>query len=234
MSMKRISWGLGVLALAAVLFATTSGADDLEPAATKPTSTRLEKVSKRAPLPEFTSDREKTALQFVSRHHDKLTNLLEKLKEKQPKEYQKAIRDLYQTSQSLKELEDKDPKQYAIELDAWKLKSQSELLAARLRRAPDADLEKELKLVLAKQLDNQISRNTTERDRLAARLKRVEAQLEQLQVQRDATIQSRYDRLVQSKTTKKAADKQKQTAARKSASNKETNDGSASPDQTGP
>ncbi|MFO0949081.1 MAG: hypothetical protein U1D30_24745 [Planctomycetota bacterium] len=211
--MSRAFLGACLLVMVAVVCAT-SGADEREPTTGKPPNTKLEKMTKRTPLPEFSPEREKTALDFVAKHHAKLTTLLEKLKEKQPKEYQKAIRDLFQTSQFLTELADKDPKQYGIELDAWKLKSQSELLAARLRRAPNAELEKELKEILARQVDNQITRNTAERDRLAARLKRVDAQLDLLKSERESTIQSRYDRLVQGKANKKTTENSKKTAAK--------------------
>ena len=77
------------------------------------------------------AEREKLALRFVKEHHPELTSLLEQLKAMRSEEYNRAIGELFQVSQSLEALKKNNPRQYEVGLEFWKAKSKAELLAAQ-------------------------------------------------------------------------------------------------------
>lgn len=138
---------------------------------------------------------ETAALALVGAHHPELLDLLEKLKADNSKQYQQAILELYRASQRLADRKAKDPARYELELKAWKLDSQARLLAAKLTMDADAELEEQLKSVLAEREDVAIALLAMDRERLADRLKQTERQLEKRREQRDARAKHAFEQL---------------------------------------
>lgn len=138
---------------------------------------------------------ETAALALVSANHPELLELLEKLKADNSKQYQQAISELYRASQRLADRKAKDPPRYELELKAWKLDSQARLLAAKLTMDAEAELEEQLKAVLAEREDVAIALLAMDRDRLADRLKQVERQLEKRREQHDARAKQAFEQL---------------------------------------
>lgn len=135
-----------------------------------------------------TPEREAAVLAFVSQHHPELRELLIQLKESQPKEYETAVRELYRASERLAQIHERDDERYAAELLAWKLQSRVQLLAARLKMTDSPELRSELERTLHEQLDAQLEVLRRDRQRLAARLEKLDRQIEVTEARREETI----------------------------------------------
>ena len=153
---------------------------------------------------EMTPEREQAALDFVEENHPKLAKLILLLKTSNTKEYQRALKELYRTSDRLAGIRTKDPARYELELDAWKLQSHVRLLAARMTMEDDPEIEQELRGMLKKRAENQLKLLQNERESLQARLKQIETQIERHSKSPDDLVQQEYDRLL------KRTDREKQ------------------------
>ena len=69
-----------------------------------------------------TPEREAAARTFVSRHHPELVALLDHLQTSEPKQYQRAVRELFRASERLAQFREQDEGRYALELETWKVK----------------------------------------------------------------------------------------------------------------
>lgn len=145
---------------------------------------------------EMTPEREQAALDFVAEHHPKLAKLISPLKLSNPREYQRALKELFRTSERLATIRTKDPARHELELDAWKLQSHVRLLAARMTMEDDPEIEQELRAMLKKKAENQLKLLQNEREALQARLKQIESQIERSSKSQDAAVQQEYDRLL--------------------------------------
>lgn len=129
------------------------------------------------------------------------------LKEKMPRDYDKAARELFRTSERLARLKDGgDDKRYKLELETWQVRSRAQLLAARLKTRPDDKLEAELRELLEHQYELRLSQLEYERDRAAARLEKVNEQIEQFKQARQQNI-DRQIRLLAGRKDKPAKTK---------------------------
>ncbi len=79
----------------------------------------------------MTPEREAAALDFVKSHHPELIALLDQLKAKDRRQYDVVVRDLFRTNERLATMQANDLPRYEIALQAWKLKSRIQVLAAR-------------------------------------------------------------------------------------------------------
>lgn len=159
--------------------------------------------------PETPIEREQAALDFAAKHHPELVTLIEPLKTANPKEYQRAIKELCRTSDRLLGIKLRDPVRYELELDAWKFLSQIRLLTARLTMGPDPDLEVQLRDTLKKKAENQLKLYQNERETLQSRLTQVEKQIDRASKSQDQMVQQEYERLL------KATGRDKKAAATK-------------------
>ena len=184
-------------------------ADDEIKSAEKPQKTKGKEFS-------MTPEREAAALTFVQQHHPELTRLLEHLKNKSSVEYARAIRDLFQTSERLAKVRERDTQRYELELQLWKTKSRSDLLAARLQVKESPKLRDQLQQALADKEDAQIRLLELERDRLAERLKALEANIQARNAGKQESVEQRLKQV-----TKSALDRKKKREAVNAASEKE-------------
>jgi len=152
------------------------------------------------PSPGFTPEREAAALEFVRRHHPELAALLAELKKTEAAEYRRAVGALFRASERLAHFQERDPEAYERELKAWKLSSRIQLLVARIRMAPeDERLRQELKQALSDQQDVRCARLVDERERVRARLEKLEDQIQELQQQRETLIEKQLEALLRDK-----------------------------------
>jgi len=126
---------------------------------------------------ELTREEEEAATAFVTKHHGDLLELLIHLKEGLPQEYNKAIRDLSRTNDRLEALAGRDKTRYNLELKLWQAKSGRQLLTARLRMGRDDALIQQIRETLAEEHQLQLSVFKHERERLAARMKKLDEQI---------------------------------------------------------
>lgn len=152
-------------------------------------------------------DREAAALAFAGLHHPELVGLIEQLKETNPAEYQKAIRELARTSERLNQIQPKESKRYELELNAWKIASRVRLLAARLTMSRDPALEQELRDTLSQQIDARLQLLLLEQEEINGRLKKLDSTIETLRSTRDEQAKKSFDNVIRGIT--KATPRQK-------------------------
>ncbi len=174
-------------------------------AATKVPSDKLAKTSKnvRPGQMGFTAEREAAALTFVRQHHPELADLLTRLKDRRPQEYQKAIRDLFRVSERLALSNEQQPARYELELQEWKLASRIQLLAARMSMNGSPELEQELRGLLADQLEVHRQLVKFNYDRAATRAAALAAELEDIEARKAALVNERYQEAMKAVGAKK-------------------------------
>jgi hypothetical protein len=192
----------------ATLFAVTAGTVALaqragvrrgETVAAKNGSTAA--PGKRAGNPmAITPAREAAALTFAKLYHAELAHLLDGLKKRNRRAYRQAIRQLYLDSERLARVKDRDPKRYDLSLQIWKLDSRIRLLAARVLQVkdPDPKLEEQLKKALGERVDLRLRQMEMDRERMVQRLKKIDANIADLQTNRDKAIDQQLKRVKRS------------------------------------
>lgn len=171
---------------------------------------------------EINAEREKTALDFAAQHHPELAALITPLKTSNPKEYQRAVRELFRTTERLTAIRVKEPVRYDLELEAWKLQSQVRLLTARLTMEADPTLEAQLKDTLKKKADNRLNLLQNERETLQSRMEQVQKEIDQAGTKQEQLVQQEYDRLLKKTARGKGTVVPKATSS-KPAGNKKGN-----------
>jgi hypothetical protein len=196
-------------------------ADDgaAKPVKERPKGTaRVEKAPAKAqvavaPKPQavaaISPDREAAALAFARENHPELASLLDGLKRNAPKEYQAAMTDLDRVVDRLAKSKERSPERYTFELAEWKLTSRIRLLAARLTMSPDPTVEAELRAALRERLELRLSAQRVERDRLQARVNKLDQQIEEMSSKADAIIEKQFVELRKTMPTPKPAAKAK-------------------------
>jgi hypothetical protein len=150
------------------------------------------------PAPVVTPEREAAALTFVRRHHPRLAELLIHLEEQDKRQYQRAVRDLFRTSERLAQLQERDPSRYSLELRVWKIRSRIQLYSAQLAMQDDPQIRQQLKNALLEQGELQREVLENERQRIAERLKKIDQQLHDLK-SNNKDLQKIMDALIERK-----------------------------------
>ncbi|MGH7127070.1 MAG: hypothetical protein ACREJB_08205 [Planctomycetaceae bacterium] len=152
------------------------------------------------PLAEWqmTRQREKAALEFAREHHSELAELLAQLRRGDRPQYQKAVRELFQTRERLERLRERQPERYELSLDEWKLDSRIRLLAARMTMSDDAAIEEELTEALRQRVDLRLEILKLDRERTAARLEKLNAAIAEIESSPDAAALKDLQRLKKS------------------------------------
>jgi len=140
--------------------------------------------------------REQVALAFVREHHPSLAKLIVQLKQAQAKEYARAIADLSRTAERLQRIRREDEESFKSELSLWKARSEVELLVARHRLRPNDTVREDLKRALHRSEQMQLSVLMRQRARLEVRLRKIDAQIEQIKTGRDDRIARQIDKLL--------------------------------------
>jgi hypothetical protein len=147
-------------------------------------------------IPGFTGEREAAAMTFVRTNHPELAELLDQLKSSDPGQYQRAIRDLFKSSERLAQLEERSPQRYPLELDMWKVNSRIQVLLARLTMSSDPAVEDQLRQAVAEQLELRKQLLATDHQRLEQRLAELKADLDDLEQHEQERIEQRMTKLL--------------------------------------
>ncbi len=159
--------------------------------------TRLTKAAPRSIT--FTPEREAAALAFVRIHRSELLLVLEDLKTRQPKEYQRAICDFFWTSETLASIRQEDSPRYELALRTWRLETLSHYLTSQLAGQP-ADAERlrgELQETIQQLVDVQIETSAYDVKRQEAQLRRAQDRHQRLADRRDELVRERLSALSQ-------------------------------------
>ncbi|MBC8355037.1 MAG: hypothetical protein H8E66_23915 [Planctomycetes bacterium] len=173
------------------------------------------------PMPPITSEQEAAAVALVKKHHNDLFELLIYLKENVAKEYERAIRDLSRASDRLAAIKKRDPQRFDIELRLWKAQSRRQLLTARLQMEHDDSLLKELRETLAEELKLELAILRHERERFAARVAKIDKQIETQKTDPKALVEKKFAALMRAA---KISGRNVSSKKRKSAKDKDTKD----------
>jgi hypothetical protein len=140
----------------------------------------------------ITPEREAAAMTFVRQHHAELSELLIYLKESAPREYERAVRDLFRASERLAQIQERDSAAYELELNLWKARSRAQLISARLQMADDPQLRDELRAALTDEYDLRVRVLKYDRERLADRLRNLDEQIGRLEARRAEFIENQW------------------------------------------
>jgi hypothetical protein len=155
-------------------------------------------VTKKTVRVAITPGREAAAMTFAKLHHPELSELLVKLKKGNRREYDRAVRALYLTSERLARFKTRfpsRPERHELALQAWKLDSRIKLLAARMAMSADKKLEAELKAALVERVDVRQRELELERDRLRTRLESLDKSIERLTQNRETLLKKDFQRV---------------------------------------
>lgn len=149
----------------------------------------------------ITPEREAAVTKFVEKNHSELAALLAHLKTSQPKEYERAVRDLFRVTEKFAMVKERGDAQYDLELKAWKAQSRAQLLVARLKmtdpESADSDeLKTQLREILTEQLQARIEVMKLERERTTARLEKLNQDIGKFEQNREAVIDSHVNNLM--------------------------------------
>ncbi|HEY5314586.1 MAG TPA: hypothetical protein VIK18_18785 [Pirellulales bacterium] len=174
-------------------------------------------------LPGFTGEREAAAMTFVRTNHPELAELLEQLKSSDPGQYQRAIRDLFKSSERLAQLEERQPQRYPLELGLWKVNSRIQVLLARLTMSPEPAVEDQLRQAVAEQIDLRKQLLAVEQQRMEQRLAELKADRDDLEQHEQERIEQRMVKLLSE------ASRSRPLVKRKSQGKRATNDQPSGP-----
>jgi len=152
-----------------------------EPAAEAPAEPAARTESPQRTRRPAIAEAEQAATEFAQSHHPELANLLERLKRANPRAYRAAVIDLSRDRQRLERLKDRAPERYEFELQLWTMDSQIRLLAARAGKGNPDEIRPRLKELMQQRQKFRLSQLQRERERLAARLQRVDEQIAEIE-----------------------------------------------------
>jgi hypothetical protein len=173
------------------------------------------------PLAGFTPEREAAALSFVRTNHPELADLLDRLKVRQPQEYQKAVRDLSRVSERLALSRAEFPSRYELELKQWKLTSRIQVLTARLSMGRTPKQEEELKQLLAEQLETHRELVVLNLERAKGRVAALSRELDDINSRKEAILEGKFEKAIKAAEQRKPAGKNGPAAVKKAESKSE-------------
>jgi hypothetical protein len=157
----------------------------------------------------MTPERQAAAMKFAELHHPELFQLLQGLKQGRRPQYQQAVRQLYNDSERLARMKERVPSRYEFLLAEWQLDSRLRLLVARMTMsAGDPELEAQLQELLKKRSETRLALLQLDRERQAARLAKLDDQIQELESDQDAAIEKALSQIQRSLGVKRTPKKQ--------------------------
>ncbi len=152
--------------------------------ATGPAADESKFVPVGPPRPDSTLNpqTETQALSLVRDHLPELAPVLDRLKVTNPTEYRKAIGELATEAKNLANVRSRNPARADLALDAWKARTQVELVAAQLASNPSAEREAELRAAIKARFDVDIRRHRFEVEQNEAAVVKAREHLAQTEV----------------------------------------------------
>jgi hypothetical protein len=199
--------GLGLFAVAAFLLVggllcAQSGEVKGTPAAAKSefgaaparTAGSAKNGKGRSPIT-VTPEREAAVLAFVQRNHAELAELLGYLKASQPEEYERAIKEIYRSTERLAQIQERDALQHEFEVASWTAQSRVQLLAAKLKMGASEELEKQLRAALSLQNAAKLALLRHERHKAADRVSKLDGDIARFESAGEAVIDKQLELL---------------------------------------
>ena len=179
--------GLLLLCLAGATLVAENGDSRREPVGARNGKSNRTAKTKSQLL--ITPEREAAVMAFVRRHHKDLLDVVLYLKEHLPKDYQKAIRDIYRTQQRLSVFEDRgDLEKHKLELDLWKTQSRAQLLTAEYRMTKNDKILNQIEKLLKRRYELRIMLLKHDRQKFVSRLDKLDQQIGKLKLAQQQSI----------------------------------------------
>lgn len=131
--------------------------------------------------PAVDSETEAKSLQLVETHLPELRPVLKRLRSKEPREYDRAIRDLAKSARKLELAKNRDERLYEIEVETLKAQNQVNLLTACLKVRDNQADRKRLREAAARLQQAQLVRARYDVELFRQRLERAQQQLDAAQ-----------------------------------------------------
>jgi hypothetical protein len=157
----------------------------------------------------LTADQQQLALGFARTQHPDLADLLEKLKERNPKEYTHALTELSRAEQKLQRMAEQNPERYALAIRLWRVESRIRLQLAQLAIDGDGAQDESLKGLLSERRSMRIELLQFDRKKTAERITNLDRQLEQLQRDPEGDVAKELAKLKQTAGNRAKAEKLK-------------------------
>ena len=156
-------------------------------------------ASESPPPPVFTEEREAAALTFVRKNRPELLAMLEGIKLRKPAEYQRAVGDLFRTSEMLTSVRQEDPGRYELALKGWQAEMHAGMLFARLVGQPGETkkVEAELRQAVEKVVELQIEQTGYQVRRMEVELERLRKQHQEQESRRAELVRERMAAMLQ-------------------------------------
>ena len=142
------------------------------------------------------AERERVGLALVRQHEPSLMDLLVKLRRERPREYRRAVNDLWRTARRLERVREREPERYEAEIKAWRASTQVQLCLARFVMHETEQARRELEEAVRREYDARLRLLKMDRDRLRKRYERLERTIATLESQRKRKINHTMRRLV--------------------------------------
>ncbi len=150
----------------------------------------------RAASSDIDSQEEAAALEFARVHHPELAKLLGPMKATHPKEYQKALRELFRVSDRLTRMQTRFPERSVVELDLWKSESRLRLVAAKTAMVDDEERREQIEKLANERNTLKVRLYELERAEAESRIAQLDKQIESLKGQESDAVRKEVDRLV--------------------------------------
>lgn len=122
-----------------------------------------------------------TVLEFAREHHPELAKLLKRLKTADRSAFQRAIEDLSRAQKRLTRLKAHDAERYELALRVWSLDSRIRLLVARSTMNDSIEAGPRLRKLLKDRQQARLKLFHIERQRMRARLERINQQISRIE-----------------------------------------------------
>ncbi len=193
-----LQMALVLVLLASWMFVPTNQGQEVAPKNSKPGTASAKRALGTAGADKviMTPERQAAALKFAELHHPELYELLQNLKQGRRPEYQEAVRQLYNDSERLARLKERMPARYPLALAEWQLDSRLRLLVARMTMSTDdPELDAQLQELLKKRLDTRLELLKLDRERLAARVAKMDDHIQAIEDDRESAIEKDLQRI---------------------------------------
>lgn len=135
------------------------------------------------------------ALEFASKNHPELGELLQQLRRTSQAGFERGIREVHLTVQRLDRFRDKQPGRFDAEVNNWRTESKIRLLTAKWVMSQDPVMAEEIQELLRSRQQAKLDRLRKERDRLAERLRVLDQQIGMGDAELEADLVAEWDRL---------------------------------------
>ena len=168
----------------------------------KPKIERSNKKDAKSSLKKLPDARVAKLLGFAEQHHPEILPLLDFLKTKRTKKFDKVINKLNRDVSKLEKAKQRSPEAYQKGLTAWINQSQTQLYAAQFKVTADKEsadkLREKIKILVTEKIDARIQALELERAKAQAKGDRLEQVIEKQKAAREATILKRVNSVTKS------------------------------------